>query len=134
MAWDKNTVNDMLVATETIDGKSTAKAYTAEIDFFKMGPYGGVRWLRVAATPDTITGSNYDVTLEGAYESGGTKVVLKDEIIADMTVDGAEVATTVAWDLWSTPMPFLYLAFLSDTDETSNEIAITLTVASDHLR
>ncbi len=132
MAWSttKATENQMLYQTETISGASTAKAYTSEIDFLHMGPYGGVRWIRFAATPDVISGSNYDVDLEGCYLSGGTKITLVSAVIADMTVNATEVAVTSALDLWLYPMPYYYLAFLSDADETGNEIAVTITAAS----
>ncbi len=132
MAWSttKATENQMLLQTETVTLVASGTAYTSVIDFIHMGPYGGSRWMRLAATPTAITGSDLDVNLLGSYTRTGAKIELKDAVIADMTSDATEVATATALDMWLYPMPYYYVGFLADADATGNTVAVTITMAN----
>ncbi len=130
MAWTLDTVNQMLYATEQYTMPATGTGYSTEIDFLRMGPYGGMRWVRFAVHPSAISGSNLDIILYGAYESGGTKVVLKDALVTDPTSDDTEVATGTALDIWLYPMPYFYVSWLVDTSEAANTIVVRITAAA----
>lgn len=130
MAWTLKTVKDMLYATETSTLPSGAViGYSSEIDFIRMGPYGGLRFVRFALNATAVSGSNLDVALYGAYKSGGTKVEVLNPLVSDITATG-EVASSTALDMFLYPFPFYYVGWLADADESANSITVTLTAAS----
>ena len=129
MAWDQKTVKDMLVATETVTLPSSGTGYSSEITFIRMGTYGGLRTVRFALNASAVSGTNLDIALYGAYESGGTKVELVDPLVADITATG-EVASSTALDMWLYPFPIYYIGWTVDADESANTIGVTLTAAA----
>lgn len=134
MAWVKKTVNQVLYTKELLITlpSSAIAGYSSEIGFAHVGRYGGVRYMLPAAQASAVTGANIDFALYGAYASGGTKYLLLDAIIADITDATFTIGTAV--DLWAYPMPYYYIAHTVDQDEDANTISYHLTFASDGIR
>ena len=124
MAWTKKTVNDMLLASEVSISLPTGstRGYSSEIDFLKLPLNGNNRYVTFVLTPSAVSGTNLDIELYAAWESGGTKVLLKDAPVADLTADATAVAGVV--DLAAYPAPYYYLAWLTDADEQANTIDV----------
>ncbi len=130
MAWTFKTVNQIIQTTEQYTLPSSAViGYSSEIDFFHMGPYGGIRFVRFAFVASAVNGVDLNIRLYGAYSSGGTRVELLDPLVASIT-GNVEVASSTALDMWLYPMPYFYVGWEADTDESTNTIDVTLTAAS----
>jgi hypothetical protein len=124
MAWGIRKVNRMGVATETKTLPSSATTeYSSEITFLhpneNLNKYVGFTFEASA-----VSGTNLDIALYGATASGGTKSLLKDAVVADIT---DTTRATGIIDLHAYPMPYYYLAWTSDADESANTIAVTVT-------
>ena len=123
MAWTPNTQNDVPVYEElliTLPSSATTE-YSSEIDFIRPNLEYEHQWVAFIAHPSAITGTNLDIALYGAWESAGTKVLLKDAIIADLTADDTPVVGLVDMNLY--PCPYYYIAHTADGDEHLNTIS-----------
>ena len=129
MAWTPRTVNDMIYFTETYTLPSSGTGYSSEIDFIKMGIYGGLRFVRFALETSATPDASIDIKLYGAYTSGGTKIELLDPLVSDITATG-EVASSTALDMWNYPMPYFYVGWKVGADESAKTILVTLTAAA----
>lgn len=111
---------------------SATTEYGSEIDSVKYGLNADFSTLnkRVAfrIKASAVTGTNLDIAIYGAWTSGGTKFLLLDAPVADITDATAAIAVldvNVAAGL----APFLYVAWTSDADESSNTIEYQFVVA-----
>ncbi len=131
VAWTPASRNkgNMIYFTETYTLPSTGTGYSSEIDFIRLGIYGGLRYVRFAFNASTVSGANLDIALYGAYDSGGTKIKLLESLVPDITATG-EVATSTAIDMSAYPMPFYYAGWEVDADESANTMDVTLTAAA----
>ena len=123
MAWTPNTQNDVPMYEElliTLPSRDTTE-YSSEIDFIRPNLEYENQWVAFIAHPSAITGTNLDIALYGAWESAGTKVLLKDAIIADLTADDTPVVGLVDMNLY--PCPYYYIAHTADGDEHLNTIS-----------
>lgn len=121
MSWTPKSANDMAFYKEadiTLPSSATTE-YSSAIDF--VGPDHGSekRWVTFRATPSAVSGTNLDIALYGAESEDGTKTLLKDAIIADLT-DNSAVAGVV--DLNAYPAPYYFIGHTSDADESANTI------------
>ncbi len=125
MAWIKKTVNGMLVAEETITLPSTGTGYTSEINFLKP-TNSATKYVGLVCTASAVSGTNLDVSLNGTWTSGGTKVVLVDAPggIEDIT-NTAKTKSSI-FNLNAYPAPYYYIGFTVDTDESSNTVTVRL--------
>lgn len=125
MAFTQKTENRMLVAEETKTLPSSATTeYSSEIDFLRFRDLSKEHeYVTFVINPSGVSGTNLDIALYGANESGGTKFLLKDALVADITAAGA-VASVI--DLKAYPAPYYYVAWTSDADESANTITVTV--------
>lgn len=126
--WTPNTQNDVPVYEAllmSLPGSAIIK-YSSEIDFIRPNLEYENQWVAFIAHPSAISGTNLDIALYGAYESGGTKVLLKDAIIADLTVDDTPVVGLVDMNLY--PCPYYYIGVTADGDESANTISYRIIV------
>ena len=123
MAFTQTTENGFLHAYEvsTLPGSATTE-YSAEIDFLKYrNKANNNEYASFVLNASAVTGTNLDIALYGSYESGGTKFLLKDALVADLTATGA-VAGVI--DIKAYPAPYYYVAWTSDVDESANTITV----------
>jgi len=123
MAFSVESVNDFVVANESYTLPSSATTeYSSEIDFLKYRQRGNNnQYASFVITLSAVSGTNVDFALYGAYESGGTKFLLKDALIADQTAAGT-VAGVI--DIKAYPAPYYYIAWTSDADESANTVTV----------
>lgn len=114
--------NEMLVAHEqyTLPASATI-GYSTEIDFASPQRNTESRNVTFAFNASAVSGTNLDIALYGAYESGGTKFLLKDAVVADITATGVSAGVI---DLNDYPAPYYYLAWTADADESANTIDV----------
>lgn len=123
MAWTPDTQNDVPQYKElliTLPASATTE-YSSEIDFIRPCLDQEHMWVAFIAHPSAITGTNLDIALYGTWTTAGTKVLLKDAIIADLTADDTPVVGLVDMNLY--PCPYYYIAHTSDVDEKANNIS-----------
>ena len=126
MSWTKSSVgekNNVLLMTETYTLPASATTeYSTVIK--EIGPKFSKenRYVTFVFNPSAVTGVNLDIALYGSdTEAGTTKFLLKDVIVADLTVTGA-VAGVV--DLNAYPAGYYFLAWTSDVNESANTIDV----------
>ena len=126
MAWTQTTENGVLYAREeTVTLPASAiTEYSSEIVFLD-GALSLGAYMEIALTASAVTGTNLDISLYGSFTSGGTKTQLLDAIVADLT-DNTLTFGSVA--LYQYPMPYYYIGWLADVDESANNISVYLSV------
>jgi hypothetical protein len=78
-----------------------------------------------------VSGTNLDISLHGTWEAGGSKVTLvSDALVADITATGNNVDIL---DLNAYPMPYYYIGWTADADESANTITLTCIVDEDNV-
>lgn len=127
MAWTKTSVANkgilLLEETYTLPSSATTE-YTTEID--DMWPNGEAnRYIQVTFNASAVSGTNLDIALYGAATTGGTKYLLLDAVVADITATGTVAASV---DLNAYPAPYYYFAWTSDIDESSNTIDVKVII------
>lgn len=70
-----------------------------------------------------VTGTNLDIALYGSDTIGGSKFLLKDALVADIT-DTTMVAGVI--DLQAYPASFYWISVTGDNAETGNTLAINI--------
>lgn len=122
MAFVGSTQNGMAgyYESSTLPGSATTE-YSAVMDFLKARADGTNQYVTFAFKASAVTGTNLDIALYGANTSGGTKFLLKDAVVADIT-DATKAAGVI--DLNAYPAPYYYIAWTSDADESSNTIRV----------
>lgn len=124
MAFEKTTVNKLLLSQDTaVALGNTTTTYTAEIDFLHPDNRKANVYVSFYFAASTVSGTNIDVALYGAFSSGGTKVLLKDAVVADITSTAAAVGVL---DINQYPAPYYYLGFTTDADETLNTMDVKI--------
>jgi len=132
MAWKlskpKGQALNMAHATEiyTLPGSATTE-YSSEIDFLEPQLKNNNYYVSFSFNASAVSGTNLDIALYGASTSGGTKSLLKDAVVADITATGR--ATGVI-DLNAYPANYYYLAWTSDADESANTITVDIDFAT----
>jgi hypothetical protein len=127
MAWTKTTkAGGLLVAEETNTLPASATiGYSSEIDFAHPNPNLASRKITVTLNASAVAGTNLDIALYGAASTGGTKFLLLDAVVADITATGTVAATI---DLNSYPAPYYYISWTADADNSANTIAVKVIV------
>tara|TARA_R100000808_G_C2056097_1_gene89541 strand:- start:34 stop:477 length:444 start_codon:yes stop_codon:yes gene_type:complete len=132
MAFTKTSANGKTVYQETYTLPSSATiGYSTEIDFFKFDPKVTNKNVTVVLNASAVSGSNLDISLHGTWEAGGSKVTLvSDALVADITATGNNVDIL---DLNTVPMPYYYIGWTADGDESANTITLTCIVDEDNV-
>ena len=132
MAFTKTSANGKTVYQETYTLPASATiGYSSEIDFFKFDPKLASKNVTIVLNASAVSGTNLDISLHGAWEAGGSKVTLvSDALVADITATGNNVDIL---DLNSYPMPYYYVAWTADADESANTITLTCIVDEDNV-
>lgn len=125
MAWVKTSHRGVdLIAQEagvTLPASATTE-YSTVIPF--MGPNGNQnRYISVLVSASTVSGTNLDIQLHGAMTPTGSKFLLKDTIVTDVTngvVQGGVI------DLNAYPAPYYFVSWTADANESANTITVTL--------
>lgn len=117
MSWTKSTPNKMLLGAElAIALPDTTTSYSSEINFIRPNFASNNRYVTFVATWNgSKVGTNLDFALYGAWTEGGTKFLLVDTIIADMTAVGTSAGVV---DLNAYPAPYYYVSVTTDNTET----------------
>jgi hypothetical protein len=125
MAFTKTSNKNMAVAVETKTCPASATVgYGSEIDFLKLDPENNNRYISVLCSASAVTGTNLDIALYGAHTSGGTKFLLVDAIVADITNSAKTAGGRV--DLNAYPAPYYYIGWTADADESANTITVSI--------
>ena len=132
MAFTKTSANGKAVYQESYTLPASATiGYSTEIDFFSFDPKLANKNVTVVLNASAVSGTNLDISLHGAWEKGGSKVTLvSDALVADITATGNNVDIL---DLNSYPMPYYYVAWTADGDESANTITLTCIVDEDNV-
>ena len=127
MAFTKTSANNKTVYQESYTLPSSATiGYSTEIDFFSFDPKIANKNVTVILNASAVSGTNLDISLHGAWEAGGSKVTLvSDALVADITATGNNVDIL---DLNAYPMPYYYIGWTADADESANTITLTCIV------
>lgn len=124
MAWTGYTKNDLggkAELTVTLPSSATTE-YSSVIDFLKPRCDGTNQYVTLVGIASAVSGTNVDIGLYGAHTSGGTKFLLLDAPIADIT-NAAKVKAGVI-DLNAYPAPYYYIGWTSDANESANTISV----------
>ena len=132
MAFTKTSANGKTVYQETYTLPASATiGYSTEIDFFSFDPKIANKNVTVVLNASAVSGTNLDVSLHGTWEAGGSKVTLvSDTLVADITATGNNVDIL---DLNTVPMPYYYVGWTADADESANTITLTCIVDEDNV-
>lgn len=126
MAWSKTLKAPLrTIATETCTLPASATTgYSSVIDF--MTPDGNpTRYISVLAVVSAVSGSeNIDFALYGAMTPTGSKFLLKDAVVADLT-NASKIGGGVV-DLNAYPAPYYFIGFLANADESGSTVALSL--------
>ena len=121
----KSVVNGVNVYTQTVSALpgDTTETYSEVIKGFTPNLKNESRNVTIVCTPSAVSGTNIDIALYGSKtEAGTSKFLLKDAVVADLTVDAKAVAGVV--DLNDYPAPYYFISFICDTDESANSMVI----------
>ena len=124
MAWTETTVKNGTVLEETYTLPASATTeYSSVIynDNFQSNLSNNNRYVSITLDATAVTGTNLDIALYGAMTSGGTKFLLKDAIVADITATGINITVE---DFNALPAPYYFIAWTSDADESANTIEV----------
>ena len=122
MAWTAKTQNGMGYYTESSTLPSSATTgYSAVINKIKPRLDGTNQYVYFTFQASAISGTNLDIALYGAMTSGGTKFLLKDAVVADITTT-AKAAGSI--DVNAYPAPYYYIQWTADANESANTITV----------
>ena len=132
MAFTKTSANGKAVYQESYTLPASATiGYSTEIDFFSFDPKLANKNVTIVLNASAVSGTNLDISLHGAWEKGGSKVTLvSDALVADITATGNNVDIL---DLNAYPMPYYYIGWTADADESANTITLTCIVDEDNV-
>lgn len=128
MSWLKRTSDGLGYRRETNDLPATGTAYSSAIKFLnvveaiKAGLTSFVISILVSAT--AVSGTNVDIGLYGAMSESGTKFLLLDAPVADIT-NASKTAGGVV-NLLSYPAPIYFIGWTVDASETANDITVDI--------
>jgi len=126
MAWTHaKPRGDMLVASETaitLPGSAIA-GYSSVISWLTPNPKEFLnQYVMFGFHPSAISEGDIDFALYGAMTATGTKVLLKDTVVADQTT-GAGALVFGAVDINAYPFPYYFMTFTAAGDESANTIS-----------
>ena len=125
MAWAKRTKNGMGKNFEVVTQASSATyAYSSVIDFLKPKGDGLPRYISIFGEASAVTGTNIDISLWGAHTSGGTKFLLLDAPITDLTNAAKTAGASINIEAY--PAPYYYIGMLADADEHLNTVTLSI--------
>ena len=132
MAFTKTSANGKTVYQETYTLPASATiGYSTEIDFLNFDASLANKNVAVILNASAVSGTNLDISLHGTWEAGGSKVTLvSDALVADITATGNNVDIL---DLNTVPMPYYYVGWTADADESANTITLTCIVDEDNV-
>ena len=132
MAFTKTSANGKTVYQESYTLPASATiGYSTEIDFFKFDPKVTNKNVTVVLNASAVSGTNLDISLHGTWAAGGSKVTLvSDTLVTDISATGNNVDIL---DLNAYPMPYYYIAWTADADESANTITLTCIVDEDNV-
>lgn len=132
MAWTRLAAplnSGLTIIQEEVTLVDTDTAYTSEIPEDIQGlmtpDSSAARKVLVSFNASAVTGTNLDISVQGQWASGGTRVQLLDAVVADITATGENSAI---FDLNAYPAAWYSFAALSDADESSNTLTVTLVI------
>ena len=122
MALVNKTQNGMgyLYESKTLPSSATV-GYSSEINAIKPKLDGSVQNVGFALKASAVSGTNLDIALYGAMKSGGTKFLLKDAVVADITTSAKAIGYV---DVNQYPAPFYYIGWTADANESANTIEL----------
>jgi hypothetical protein len=131
MSWTKPSIvgnkRNIAVATETYTLPASATTeYSSAIDFVGPNLDNNNRWVAFGFNASAVSGTNLDIGLYVAATEAGTKTLVKDAVVADITATGKATGLV---DLNAYPGAFYFLGWTSDTDESANTIAVEVVAA-----
>ena len=132
MAFTKTSANGKTVYQESYTLPASATiGYSAEIDFLKFDSSLANKKVAIVLNASAVSGTNLDISLYGTWEAGGSKVTLvSDALVADITATGNNVDIL---DLNAYPMPYYYIGWTADADESANTVTLTCIVDEDNV-
>ena len=132
MAFTKTSANGKTVYQESYTLPASATiGYSTEIDFLKFDSSLANKKVAIVLNASAVSGTNLDISLYGTWEAGGSKVTLvSDTLVTDITATGNNVDIL---DLNAYPMPYYYIGWTSDADESANTITLTCIVDEDNV-
>lgn len=122
MAWTFNSGKDenyMGIYSEDYLLPNATLAYSTVITFLESQARQPGFMVTFSFKVDVLTGTNVDLALYGSITETGTKELLADAIVADLTDTTEKIGHL---DIGLYPMPFYFLGWTTDADETSNTI------------
>lgn len=81
------------------------------------------RWISVLCSCSAVTGTNIDIAIYGAMTETGTKFLLKDAVVADVTNGVAQGAVL---DINAYPAPYYFIQYTADADESANTMTTSI--------
>ena len=132
MAFTKTSANGKTVYQESYTLPASATiGYSTEIDFLKFDSSLANKKVAIVLNASAVSGTNLDISLYGTWEAGGSKVTLvSDTLVTDITATGNNVDIL---DLNAYPMPYYYIGWTADADESANTITLTCIVDEDNV-
>ena len=122
MSWSKKTANKVGRLTETYTLPSSATTeYSTVLTEVRPRRDGTEQNVTFVFNASAVSGTNLDIALYGADKSGGTKFLLKDAVVADITATGANAGVV---DINAYPASVYYLAWTADANESANTITV----------
>lgn len=120
-----NPLGNVQIKKETYDLPASGVGYSSVID--DLGPNANQnRYVTFVLDATAVSGTNLDIALYGADNENGTKVLLLDALVPDIT-DGSRVAGQV--DLNAYPAGVYWVGWTVDVDESANDIALEIYAA-----
>ena len=107
----------------TLPSSATA-GYSSVIEFMQPDTKNEHKYVTFGANASAVSGTNLDIALMGADTSGGTKYLLLDALVADITTTG-RISAVVDLNLY--PAPYYYIRHTSDADESANTVDYFIT-------
>lgn len=125
MAWSTpKTENSVCYWYEASTLPSSATTgYSTYIDFL-----GGVLtaqskgYVELICVASAVSGTNLDIGVYGSFTTTGTKYLLLDAPVADVT--NAAKTATGSVNLAAYPMPYYFIGWITDADESANTITV----------
>lgn len=131
MAFVKRTANGFGRFTETKDLPASSIAYSTEIDFLKVKKNKSIgvektitQYVTVQAIATAVAGTNIDIDLYGSFTKGGTKFLLRSNLVTALT--NASKSQGAVIDLQAYPCAYYYVAWTVDADNSANDITINI--------
>lgn len=124
MTWLKRTSNSQGFRTETKTLPSSATLeYSSVMSFLKVIKGRLNQYVSFLVSASAVSGTNLDIALYGAMTESGTKFLLKDAIVADVTNGVAQGGVI---DLQAYPCPNYFVGWTADTDEDANTVTVSV--------